>query len=1129
MVRSPLSSPRGPWLPSIGLWRAVVHRSRADLPVVLAAWVLLLCSITLLVAGALYADAVALGGLRRAVLAAPAADRTIAVRLSAGPKEIDPFDAVVSRRLTDALGSGGGEVDLTMRSGSLLPAGVSQEAASANLTLLASLPAIAEHASLVAGQWPSAGQVPLEATLSEGAAHALGLGVADRIRLVRAAGAADGIDLAISGIWRPNREDPYWRDDPLELDGTMTNGAFTTRGPFVVSEDDVRAQGLTGDLALEWRALPAVDGIRLDGLNDLRQAIDGLPQRLRDALPTHENVQVKTALPTILASVDRSILVSRSGIILLTLEFSVLAGYAIILVAGMLLERRRAETALFRARGATAGHVVALAFGEALILVAAATALAPWLALGLIRALGAVGPLSGQGIVSSVGISGQVVLVAVVAGLACLLILTLPALAAGAFPVGIRASLGRPLGRTLPQRLGLDFALVVLALIALWQLRLYGAPLTRDTYGLLGIDPLLVAAPAVGLLAGAILATRLVPRLAELGERILGRRRGLVPPLGARQLARRPLRYTRAALLLVLAFALGTYAASSAATWSRSQADQAAYRVAADARAIPPEYAKLPDWATGSAYREVAGVSAATPIERDSVAVGRAVRDGQLLAVDAAAVGSLFAARPGAIEPAVSDALSSLAAARPTLAAIDIPGRPRRLALTIDADLHGQPDPGFGFPVGLPASTFDFPPDERDIAFSVVLSDSDGNFHRFDGGDAKLVGRGQRLDLALDATVAGVVAEPAYPLRLEAIEVIVRPPYAGPLAVGSIDLRSLSESNEASGDSFRPISFDPGSKGLEWMRQDGDGIKPWAAPTDAPGRIQLRTDDGVGSFFGPSGDTGVTFRLWAPAATHDAVPAIAGSAFLNKTGAHVGDTIAVNTTIQGLKLTIVAAADGFPPLDPGVPFVVVDGPSIGMARLVDTWTTMTSGEWWLTVEPGRQAEVAAALKRPPYSATVIDRDTLTRDLAGDPIQLGILGALALGALAATAIAAIGFLVSAAVSASERIGELALLRALGLSGRELSIWLAMEHAFLLLIGLLAGTALGVVLAWLVLPFATLSETGRPPIPRPVPVVPWEAIGLLALLAMILFLATVLVLVRLMPGPRVGGIIRSTEVT
>ena len=96
----------------------------------------------------------------------------------------------------------------------------------------------------------------------------------------------------------------------------------------------------------------------------------------------------------------------------------------------------------------------------------------------------------------------------------------------------------------------------------------------------------------------------------------------------------------------------------------------------------------------------------------------------------------------------------------------------------------------------------------------------------------------------------------------------------------------------------------------------------------------------------------------------------------------------------------------------------------------------------------------------------------------------MIGILGLGSLAALVFASIGFLVSATVSISERIGEFALLKALGLAPRQLLLWLTIENLALLITGLVLGTLLGLVLAWLVLPFATLTSTGEPPVPAPV---------------------------------------------
>ena len=152
--------------------------------------------------------------------------------------------------------------------------------------------------------------------------------------------------------------------------------------------------------------------------------------------------------------------------------------------------------------------------------------------------------------------------------------------------------------RSLGTRLGLDLALLAVAGLGLWQLRHYGAPLTRSVQGSLGIDPLLVATPAIGFLAGAILALRVIPILAALIERATARGRGLVSSLGARQLSRRPLRYTRAALLLMLAMAMGVFAITYTWTWSASQRDQATFQVGADARVEPGAgSARCPGWA----------------------------------------------------------------------------------------------------------------------------------------------------------------------------------------------------------------------------------------------------------------------------------------------------------------------------------------------------------------------------------------------------------------------------------------------------------------------------------------------------------------------------------------------------
>jgi ABC-type antimicrobial peptide transport system permease subunit len=157
----------------------------------------------------------------------------------------------------------------------------------------------------------------------------------------------------------------------------------------------------------------------------------------------------------------------------------------------------------------------------------------------------------------------------------------------------------------------------------------------------------------------------------------------------------------------------------------------------------------------------------------------------------------------------------------------------------------------------------------------------------------------------------------------------------------------------------------------------------------------------------------------------------------------------------------------------------------------------------------------------------LSRSTVDRELRGDPLALGVIGLLGLGSLAAMVFAAIGFIVSATVSTAEREGELALLRALGLSGGQLSTWLSAEHGLLLVAGLGGGVGLGVLLAWLVLPFATLTTNGEPAVPSPVVIVPPDGLLPVAGLAAVVFVVTVVVLRRQLLRLRIGSALRARD--
>jgi len=1103
-----------------GLPGAVVQRSLADWPVVLAAWLLLVCATTLLATGVVYGDAVASGGLHRALLAAPPATRALDVALSTDPASIDKLDATIRPELASAMAATGGEIVRVSRSGPFADPTIPADDVH-DLTLFESVDDLEQRATLVTGAWPTAGQEPLQATVSDAAAREMHLAVGDRLALVDRRDPGPPVTVAITGIWAVDPNDALWLGEPLDTTGTSTGGTFTTRGPLVIREADlVGLAGDTGRLQVAWRGLPTIANLRVDGVESLRAGADGLDDRLRGLIPAATSPRVVTGLPAVLDDVGRSVLVSRSGVILLTIQFAVLAGYAVVLVAGMLVERRRSEIALMRSRGASGSHLIAMAVMESALLAIPAAALAPVLAVGVVGLLGLVGPTAGLGLVDSASIGQNAIIVSALAGLACIAALTLPTLFVSASPAGARAAQGRQARTTLAQRLGLDLALVAVAAVALWQLRLYGAPLTRNVRGSLGLDPLLVAAPAIGLVAGAVLALRVVPRVAELGEQLLVRGRGLVGSLGGRQLARRPLRYTRAALLLMLAAALGTLASAHAATWSRSQADQAMYEAAADVRAISSDYSPLATWEAGPVYRSIAGVRVATPVSVAQFDLGRTVRDGVLVGLDPTGIADVVTVPPPASgQPDVATALAPIAGSPAPTAAIALPGTPARLALVVDAAFQvlDQAGPGeSGTPV---------PPDTTGFNASLVVRDADGRLFRTPEVAGSFNAVGQRLvfDLA-DPALAGLM--PAAPLALEAVELAMRPTDQVAIA-GSAEIRGVQVSDSGAGEAdWTAITVDASKPGWRWDSISVERTEPYTPTRANPNRVSIGTNQPLFGF----GD-GVMFRLLAApsdGAREPVIPVVASGPFLAQTGASVGDELGITSQGQPVRVKVVGVTTLFAPLDPARPFLLASLPTLDLVRFAATGRTLQATQWWLKLDPGAEPAVLDALRKPAAgTSSVIGRAERFRDLTTDPVPLGLIGILGLGSLAAMLFAGIGFLVSSTISTSERIGEFALLRALGLSTRQLSLWLSIESVFLLIVGLVVGSGLGLVLAWLVLPFATLTQTGLAPVPAPVVVVPWEALLPPYVAAIVLFVLSLWLVRRQLPDIRISGVLRARE--
>jgi FtsX-like permease family protein len=736
-----------------------------------------------------------------------------------------------------------------------------------------------------------------------------------------------------------------------------------------------------------------------------------------------------------------------------------------------------------------------LAFAEGVLLAVPAVVAAPWLAVLSLQALNHVGPLAEVGLELEPQVGTTSYVLAALAGLLCAGGLALPALRSASVTAAVQEQ-GRPRAKGIIQRAGVDIALVVLAALAYWQLRRYQGPVVESIQGRFGIDPLLVAAPALGLLAGALLALRVVPALGSLVERMAVSGRGLVAPLGTRQLARRPSRYARAAVLLTLALAIGLFASAYSSTWLRSQEDRAAFDAAADVRVLPDERTgAVPALGLAGAYASIDGVQEALPVVERPLDLPGGAEPARLLALDTERAPALVHVRPDLLGGgSLEEAMAPLASRRPELASIELPGEPARIEVDASASVESLEDS---------VGAFGFPREAEPPTIAFVLRDANGLLHRVFAGELEDDGETHRLQAELAGTPEE--ARPAYPLSLVAVE----------LGIDAVQ-----------GDSRR------GTLTLEGLSTDEGPVDPtdarWTVTAPhlgnafaAPEVIGVRTGgSGLPAFdfstgAGQNADAAVAFPI-APGQSEapQTVPALVTSGFLERTGTDVGGTVSLGPDDPGLEL--VGTVRDFPTISPDAGGAVVDLPTYAAAVYLHTGAVSNPTEWLLDAGPGSEEAVADALEAPPFSsASVVDRVGAEERLTRDPVALGISGALSLGFVAAAIFAIVGFAVAAAVSTAERTTEFAVLRSLGLSGRQLSGWLALEGALTAVFALVAGLALGALVAWLVLPFVSLAGEGGRPFPDVIVELPWQAIAILAgglALALLVVLTVQLLLLR-----------------
>jgi len=890
------------------------------------------------------------------------------------------------------------------------------------------------------------------------------------------------IPIEVVGIFEAaNPDDPFWSASIVSLRSPIPTahfGLFSGAALFVHSDAfsqtlaqfmpgygvRSRVQDLVPIAAFDSVGIPA-DIARVEALRDDVTTVGGtVSTRLENALTRFEEQRDFSVVP----------------ILLILIQVIAIVFFFIVVMARLLISRETDEIILLRGRGASLIQVLGLYVVQLTPIVLLAAVVAPLIAAGAISALGFLGAfedVTGNDWIPMALTPQAWALALAGAAIAVAAVLIPVTVAAHVRPGAARYVAARPAGASVIQRYYLDIAFLAVAGFLVWAVSARDAVFTRDTVGGLATDPLVLIAPALIGLIAIVLVLRLLPVVLR-GIAWLTRDRIAMPIAAAlRQAVRNPGPIARLSLLLMLAAALGTFAASYGGTVERSFEERERYVAGADLRVF------LDPQPPGVLRQQLATLPGNSPSALAIRRLGNISRTGsggvsgrvQLLGLESARAASFLWFRDDFTERPPAEMLPRLAPS-PSLGGIAIPDDAAELSIAVQVS------------------------EERtDLTFWLQIRDADGRFFRALLGTPETSGAWEELrGPALDRSVV-LRAQP--PFTLHAI------------TYTEAQNRSISESGTVLIDDLTAITTDGERVLLEGFES---GARPWRlqplSAADAADSFERRTD-GVAR----TGNGAMEYR-WTPGVSPGrrglylpapnlcdgdgvcALNVVASTSFLRAHALAVGDLAPFRLGAFSIDVRIIDAVDFFPTLDPNdeAGFLIAD-----VADLYHVGSTLTFrdgvtiSEVWVNgpSDPGLRERTILALTALGNGLGVTDQPAQVDAAADDPlVAAGGSGILLVSFIAVGILIIVAFLVSVIFTAHERMLEMAVLRTLGIGRGSLLAQLIVEYSIVAIVGLGLGTFLGDRIGRLMLRFLEVNEEGDRVLPPFLLTTDWSTVGI-----------------------------------
>ena len=1025
-------------------------------------------AVALVTTGPVLIDQVLTFAFRRVLLNAPAQDAHInlSIRRELDPETLSQMDSQVQQAVSSHLGPMPYSIYLTGILPTLIPW---EEVPNTNHKMRIQFyeSGYQTRMMLLDGEWPDNEQLDhnlYAVVVGEPFASAYQLQVGDRIPLSKQAGAiTPDIWLEVAAIAQPiDRKDPYWFGEISPLQ-TRFDGRFQHYGAIISKEtfQEMASTHFSGQRPrFSWYVL--IDWHQFN-FNDIDTSLIRFSNLADSITDVNIHFQATADLIQTVSGFVQSAENVRTPLTFLTATTALLAFFFLGMVSTLSGDRFSSEWDLKRSRGVREERLIWIQMIRITLLLGMALLLSLAFTWGLLRALATAGPLAEirepHWTFSTTSTGWEATALAL---LLCFFLILWP------FFIGQQQyfvhrfqSAYRQTSAGWIQRYYVDVIITIAGLILLFRFVSQGG-FIQEVQVENQADWLLVLAPIATIVGGLTILLRLFPLLLQGIGQIFKRRPHTSPYLALLYTARSHQQSTRLVILFSLTVALGIFSASVDDALTHNETLRARYASGGSVRLL----------GTSRGF-ELGGGDEITAVWRGNAAVDAFIQQGlsdfELLAIEPDAFKQMVQLRDSFAQQPVSQLLEGMTP--PDLSNnnhVSIPADATTLGLWL---FMPTDDPEHWAGISLEAKVAT----EENNMVLIPLNFSgeiDGNWRYFSG------------DLPSPP-----------PARLKSMWLRSRtysPEFRENLAYDDITVTTQSGDSQII-EGFEEVS-NSGDNRRIWFQVDTQQQSSlnYFISTFTPHSGSKRLEFG----FGRLGTVPIDWYGVAPFNLDEIeaviLPVLVSPRFLEETGASLDERILLRVrqspvSIQLVMVKIVGVVDYFPTLyeESRLGYVVT---------LRDPLLTLFNNSRRQIIQPNELLlQSTPTDEQRNEAAQIITFENIEQTLRAFPLAVGLRTASLLSYILATAISLGGFVAHLVYTVSQRKGQFAVLRAIGLNDQQLYRLLLIEQIVLVLFGLLLGTGLGLLLTWLTLNNLNFDWGGVADAPPFEVVWDWQALG------------------------------------